>query len=219
MSVKIFENERWKVDKQQLDFRHKKALEMIDEGRVLDMGCGDGLFLELLKKRGIDGLGLDISDEAVSKCRARGQNAELTNLENPVLSFLNNEFKFVVMLDVLEHLYYPQALLLEASRVAENVIFSVPNFNSLPARLQVLFGQIPENKTPRKGHIYWFNYLILQKMIKDSRLEILQIETNTIWENKKVIGLITKFLSKIWPNIFALSFVVCCKKMNNPSNY
>jgi len=136
MSVKVFENNRWQADDQQFEFRHKKALEMIDHGKVLDLGCGDGLLLEKLKENGIDGLGLDISDQAVKKCRARGLSAELINLENSVLPFSANEFKFVAMLDILEHLYYPKALLLEASRVADKVIFSVPNFSSLPARMQ-----------------------------------------------------------------------------------
>jgi len=138
----------------------------------------------------------------------------LINLENSVLPFSANEFKFVAMLDILEHLYYPKALLLEASRVADKVIFSVPNFSSLPARMQTLFGLVPENNTAKKGHIYWFNYSVLLKIIKQSDLEILRLETNTIWEKKKIIGLITKFLSKIWPNMFALSFVACCGRKN-----
>jgi len=61
------------------------------------------------------------------------------------------------MLDILEHLYYPKALLLEASRVADKVIFSVPNFSSLPARMQTLFGLVPENNTAKKGA-----YLLVQ---------------------------------------------------------
>jgi len=212
MSVNIFENNRWRTNEQQLGFRHRKALEMIDCGKVLDLGCGDGLLLESLKKNGVDGIGLDISDEAVKKCRVRGLNVELVNLEDLALPFSSNEFKFVVMLDILEHLYYPKALLMEASRIADKVIFSVPNFSSLPARIQTLFGFIPENNTPKKGHIYWFNYPVLLKMVKDNDLKILRLEMNTIWENKKIISLIIKFLSKIWPNVFALSFVVCCKR-------
>lgn len=215
MSLNIFENNRWQADEQKLEFRHKKALEMIDGGKALDLGCGDGLLLKKLKENGIDGFGLDVSDEAIKKCRAKGLKVELANLENSALPFSANEFKFVTMLDILEHLYYPKALLLEASRVADKVIFSVPNFNSLPARMQALFGFVPENNTPKKGHIYWFNYPVLLKIIKDSDLEILRLETNTIWENKKIIGPAIKLLPKIWPNMFALSFVACCRRKNS----
>jgi SAM-dependent methyltransferase len=42
---------------------------------VLDVGCGRGEFLELLKARGITARGLDLNHEMVEVCRARGLEA------------------------------------------------------------------------------------------------------------------------------------------------
>ena len=42
---------------------------------VLDVGCGRGEFLDLLKKAGISGRGLDLNPEMVEVCRARGLDA------------------------------------------------------------------------------------------------------------------------------------------------
>ena len=39
---------------------------------VLDVGCGRGEFLELLREKGIRARGLDLNPEMVEVCRARG---------------------------------------------------------------------------------------------------------------------------------------------------
>ena len=51
---------------------------------VLDVGCGRGEFLDLLKERGISGRGLDLNHEMVELCRARG----LDVAESDVVSYL-----------------------------------------------------------------------------------------------------------------------------------
>lgn len=45
-------------------------------GEVADLGCGRGEFLELLRDRGVDAVGLDASAEMVSLCREKGLRAE-----------------------------------------------------------------------------------------------------------------------------------------------
>ena len=41
-------------------------------GPVLDVGCGRGTFLELLRERGVEAVGVDSSDQAVETCRRKG---------------------------------------------------------------------------------------------------------------------------------------------------
>lgn len=43
--------------------------------RVLDLGCGRGIFLQLLRDRGIGGYGVDMDERMVSQCRERGLEA------------------------------------------------------------------------------------------------------------------------------------------------
>ncbi|MBU3968908.1 methionine biosynthesis protein MetW [Patescibacteria group bacterium] len=203
MSVEKFENEKWKGKDQQIVFRHKMALKMIGSGRVLDIGCGDGLFLEMLKN--VTSEGVDISEEGIKKCIEKGLNVFLCDFSKDRLPFSDNEFDYVVMLDVLEHLYVPEELLKEAIRVSKKyVIISVPNFSSLPARVQTLFGGVPENNRPKKGHVYWFNLKILEEMLKNNDLKIVDIKMNSFW------GL--NFLTRIFPSLFALSFILRMEK-------
>lgn len=213
MDVKNFENKRWRENDQKVVFRHTKALEMAEGPRVLDVGCGDGLFLGMLNKKGFEAYGVDMSEDGVRKCREKGLDAVVYDASRGKLPFDNNVFDSVSLLDILEHLYDPQDLLQEVVRVSKKyVIVSVPNFNSLPARLQALLGTVPENNRPNKGHVYWFNYNNLANMLKKNNLEISLLVGNTFFEHKPFVGPMMKVLAKHFPSIFALSFVVKAKK-------
>jgi methionine biosynthesis protein MetW len=213
MNVKQFENTRWARDDQKVGFRHAAALALVPDGTVLDLGSGDGLFLSLVRENGIDGEGLDLSEEGVAKARAKGLTAMVHDFNDP-LPYADATFDTVVMLDVLEHLYAPEKLLQEAVRVSkEYVIVGVPNFNSLPARLQVLGGTVPENNHPHKGHVYWFNHAILISMLETCGLSLDSIESNTFLTRVPVLGSLMRLASRMWPNLFALSFVVRARKV------
>ena len=66
------------VESLYLDLKARPDLEVIsrlvDPGhRVLDLGCGDGIFLKMLReKRGAEVLGMEISQVEIAKCIANG---------------------------------------------------------------------------------------------------------------------------------------------------
>lgn len=215
MNVKNFEDYRWRTKDQKTEFRHLAALELIDGGGVLDVGCGAGNLLDLLKERGVPAEGADISEEALNICRAKGHKVASLDLVSGKLPFPDQSFDQVVLLDVLEHSYDPENLLREARRVAKSfVIVGVPNFNSLPARLQVLRGLVPENNRPGQGHIYWFNYGVLMRMLACCGLDVVDMCANTFGRSGW-LKFFTHFFNKIFPQIFAPSFVVKARKNSN----
>lgn len=215
MNVKEFENKRWTMDDQKIFFRHRAALELVLNERcssVLDFGCGDGLFLSMLRDKGIVGKGLDISEEGVRKALTKGLQASVFDFKDDIPPDIG-KFDSVMILDVLEHVYDPSRLLAQAIKVAsKSVIVGVPNFSSLPARLQVLFGKVPENNKPNKGHIFWFTYNVLKELAKANGLEITEARFNTLMQDRPIIGKIFTYLAERWPSLFALSFVVKMKR-------
>lgn len=94
---------------------------------VLDVGCSMGYVLEAGRRLGLESAGLDISQHAVSRCRALGFRAEVGTLET--LPFPDASFDLVVMKHVLEHTPDPARALLEVSRVLRPrgvVVIAVP---------------------------------------------------------------------------------------------
>jgi len=186
---------------------------MIKTGTVLDLGSGDGLLLSILKEKNILGTGLDLSEEGVSRANARGLDTKVFDFGNSRLPFPDGSFDTVVMLDILEHLYDPGLVLKEAQRVSKSdVIVGVPNFSSLPSRIQVLFGCVPENNRPKKGHLYWFTLKVLRDLAKQADLREVSLRVNTPWGGVPGIHLLMKVAGHLFPSFFGLSFVMLFRK-------
>jgi SAM-dependent methyltransferase len=83
--------------------------------KILDVGCGTGANLEMLSEFGA-AEGVDVSEEALSFCQARGlENVKLGAAE--ALPYDDNSFELVTGLDVVEHVDDDLAGLKEMRRV------------------------------------------------------------------------------------------------------
>lgn len=80
-------------------------------GPVLDIGCGRGIFLQLLREAGIEGLGIDQSDESVAVCQEKGFAVHSGNAHDYLRS-CSNQFGGIFCSHVIEHMGYDDALLL-----------------------------------------------------------------------------------------------------------
>ena len=103
--------------------------------RVLDLGCGLGGYSAALGERGFDCYGLDVVEEYVEAARGIGVRAD--HYDGGRLPLADDAVDTVVMIEVLEHLEEPTAVLREAARVAaRNVLVTTPNctqtFDSVP---------------------------------------------------------------------------------------
>jgi 2-polyprenyl-3-methyl-5-hydroxy-6-metoxy-1,4-benzoquinol methylase len=84
---------------------------LFDDGagrRLLDFGCGAGLFLELAHERGFDGYGVDLSPDSVARARKRpgGSNSYVGSpLEVPEIAA--GGFDVVTLWSVMAHLAEP----------------------------------------------------------------------------------------------------------------
>jgi 2-polyprenyl-3-methyl-5-hydroxy-6-metoxy-1,4-benzoquinol methylase len=77
-----------------------------DGRRLLDYGCGVGLFLEVARERGFDACGVDLSPDAVDEARRRGHRAWLGAPED-VPEIAAGGFDVITMWSVLAHLPRP----------------------------------------------------------------------------------------------------------------
>jgi SAM-dependent methyltransferase len=76
----------------------------VEAGDVLDVGCGRGEFLDLLKERGITARGIDINHEMVEECRARGLEASEGDAATHLASLPDGSLGGLFAAQVVEHL-------------------------------------------------------------------------------------------------------------------
>lgn len=95
---------RFSGDRETIQRYQSKYAQLFKEGeRVLDLGCGEGFFLELLRARGVTGVGVDAFLQAVIKGQERGLDVR----HSDALAFINSteeRFDGVFMAHVIEHL-------------------------------------------------------------------------------------------------------------------
>ncbi len=112
--------------------------------RVLDLGCGDGELLALLRDRkGCSGYGIELDDANVLKAVRRGVDVIQLDLEEGLALFDDRSFDVVLQLDTLQNLRHTERMLRETARVGRIGIVSFPNFAHWPNRLRVLGGRMP----------------------------------------------------------------------------
>lgn len=113
-------------------WRYSEVVALADlewHGRILDLGCGDGLLGELLFS-GADVVGLDADRVALSQARRRGVYSELVLHDIHRLPFDSATFDSLFANCVLEHVDDPGRVLAEAARVlcpGGRFVFTVPS--------------------------------------------------------------------------------------------
>lgn len=88
-----------------------------EDARILDVGCGDGFHLELLKKYGSKSWrleGIDLDERAVEMAKKRGLNARLGTIQDIEES---NLYDFAFTVQTIEHVEQPDEFLRSIKRV------------------------------------------------------------------------------------------------------
>jgi len=101
-------------------------------GPVLDLGCGRGEFLKLLRDQGVEARGLDLTPENIALCEAEGLRAELQDFFTYLPGLADQSLGGIFCAQVIEHL--PPAKLPELIRICAAklkpgapIVFETPN--------------------------------------------------------------------------------------------
>lgn len=114
----------------------KLRLPWTGKGRLLDVGCGNGIYLLYMQALGWDAVGVDPDPSAVEACHQAGLTAYAGTLESQ--HFPEAYFDAITMSHVIEHVSDPVALLQECYRILRPggyIGIVTPNWKSLGHKL------------------------------------------------------------------------------------
>jgi methionine biosynthesis protein MetW len=145
-----------------------------EQARVLDLGTGDGEFLErLVKEKRVAGEGVELDPAKVTGCIERGLAVHQGDVMNGLDQYGDGAFDYVLLLGTFQELKPSEQLVREALRVGRRLIVSYSNFGHLRVRWQMAFtGRSPMTKalpSPwyRTPNIHFFSILDFQDFCQE----------------------------------------------------
>jgi homoserine O-acetyltransferase len=121
---------------------------MPERASVVDLGCGNGDLLEILRDRGYNRLlGVERDQHAVVECVARGLDVIHGNLDEGIATIPDQSFEVALLSQTLQSIVDVAGVLNEIVRVAERGIVSFPNFAHRPMREMFMAeGRLPKEE-------------------------------------------------------------------------
>ncbi|MCW5851730.1 MAG: methyltransferase domain-containing protein [Anaerolineae bacterium] len=155
------------------------------KGRLLDVGCGMGHFLNLAVKNGWEGYGTEISQAAVATARKRfGLNVFAGPLSQA--AYPAGYFDVVTYWDVLEHLGAPRddlRLTYHLMKPDGLLAITMPNKDGVKARIQ---GERWRFFRPEYGHIMHYSPQTLTTLLQQTGFETVLVKTTGFFNLKWV---------------------------------
>ena len=100
-----YTSDKWIISRNLRKFL-KKVLQYKKSGKLLDVGCAMGYFVEMAGKAGFDAYGFDASEFAVKKAKAK-LNGRIEHGTIQSVKYRPKTFDVITMFDVIEHLGDP----------------------------------------------------------------------------------------------------------------
>ena len=165
------------VLKNNFESTHKKALDIIeDQKKILDIGCNNGELAELFAKKNCEVIGIDLQISENQKIK----NFITQNLDDGLPEIDYDDFDYILLLDVIEHLKNPENFMIKLKNKLKNnlkakILISTPNIAFFVMRFMLLFGKF--NYGSRgildKTHTRLFTFSSFANLVNQSDFTIL----------------------------------------------
>jgi 2-polyprenyl-3-methyl-5-hydroxy-6-metoxy-1,4-benzoquinol methylase len=178
--------------------------------RVLEVGCGSGETLSIIKAKfpSATTIGIELSENAAKLASLKVDLLQNLDIEKNESRSTLGQFDLILLLDVLEHLKDPWTTL--HSLVRDNlieggtVITSIPNARNHALVVQLLQGDFryTDSGVLDKTHLRFFTKKSMKRLIEDAGLNILKCQPTNVkgysrsaMINKLTLGFFEEFLA------------------------
>ncbi|MBT1075039.1 class I SAM-dependent methyltransferase [Geobacter grbiciae] len=157
-----------------LDF----VLSVVQNGRLLEVGCSVGFFLEEAKRAGFSVNGVELNEKAATL--SKGKDFDVRNCMLREAGFPSHEFDVVVMSHVLEHIQDLREFLADIKvllRPGGKVIVSQPTPDGIVPKMQKKkwYGWVPNE------HVWHFTPKTLSLVFAENGFDVVKVERNSMY--------------------------------------
>jgi 2-polyprenyl-3-methyl-5-hydroxy-6-metoxy-1,4-benzoquinol methylase len=161
-----------------------------DKGKLLDVGCGLGIFLYLARQAGWETCGVDISPYAARYAREKFGLEVYDHDSIKQRVDQSGPFDVITLWDSIEHFPDPLGMLKQINSYLQDdglLMLNTPNEESLLRYLAKTLYTVssglftyPVRKLYHTYHLYYFNLFSLKKLLSLGGFEILSVEKKRI---------------------------------------
>lgn len=182
-----------------------------EKGKILDIGCGYGHFIELIRDYGWSAWGIDPSSKTIDCARKKGLNVIETTIDDAL--FPDSLFDAVTMFYVLEHISDPFSALKKIFRMLKPegiLVIRVPHTTPIVRFLSII--KIKNNLYDLPFHLYDFSPKTIRQMLKGAgfcSIKVMPGEPTSppsFWQ--RVVSVSSGYAAKLLYNISGGNFLI-----------
>jgi methionine biosynthesis protein MetW len=189
----------------ELDLTHRPDIsyiaKLIQPGeRILDLGCGFGELMILLKRQGVKVQGIEKDDKCIIQCVKRGLYVHHGDIDDGLQHHLDRSFDYVILNQTIQQTLNPGDIIKECLRIGKKVIIVFPNFS----HWQIRFSILVSGKTPVTDLMpfHWYDtpnlhYLSAKDFSDFCTVEKIKVLKTTYFNLKQEIKFLPNLTSKL----------------------